>query len=361
MPAIEIEESGIIAKGDSAYPTVVRLDGGDLLSAYTMGGGPLATGGTVCARSRDSGRTWEQGSVILPPGEDPPTRNSLRLSRTEEGTVLAYGMEADRREGKMDFGEKQRRDPVLCCSRDGGATWSPKRTLETPVNGPFEISNPILVLQDGRWLAPAATMPSKDRLGESVLLFESGDKGMTWPRVVTAMADPKGEKGFFEQKVIELSPGHLIMTAWTVTLGDYDDLEDHYAVSRDGGRTWSEPRSTGIRGQTLTPVWVSEDFLIAFYNRRYGDQGVIAALVRFTDESWQALCESTIWDARASREGPDRESSGLKELKSFAFGLPSALCLDRAEGLYLAVHWCEEQDVCGIRWTRFRVTLNETS
>ena len=154
MPAIEIEDSGFIERSDSAYPTLVRMDGGDLLAAYTLGGGALATGGTVCSRSRDNGRTWERCNVILPPGEDPPTRNSLRLSRTEDGTVLAYGMEADRREGKMHFGQQQRRDPVLCCSGDGGATWSRKKALDTTVSGPFEISNPILVLRD-RWTTPS--------------------------------------------------------------------------------------------------------------------------------------------------------------------------------------------------------------
>jgi hypothetical protein len=356
---IEIEESGLVEKGDSAYPTVVRLGEGDLLAAYTIGGGPLATGGTVCSRSGDNGQTWERCGVILAPGEDPPTRNSLRLSTTEDGTVLAYGMEADRKEGKMNFGERQRRDPVLCYSRDGGATWHPKKMLDTPVSGPFEISNPILVLRDGRWLAPASTMESADRLGERVLLFESADGGVTWPRAVVAMEDPGGKMGFFEKKVIELDPGHLLMTAWTVTLPDYTDLENHFVVSRDGGRTWIEPRPTGIRGQTLTPVWVGRDLLLGLYNRRYGNQGVQAALVRFTDESWEVLCESTIWDARASREASDQGGSGLEELKTFAFGLPSAMCLDAVGNRYLAVHWCEEQGVCRIRWTRFRVSVGK--
>jgi hypothetical protein len=355
MPAIEIEESGLIEKRDSAYPTVVRLDDGDLLAAYTIGGGPLATGGTVCSRSRDIGRTWERCSVILPRGEDPPTRNSLRLSKTEDGTVLAYGMEADRKEGKMQFGEKQRRDPVLCYSPDEGVNWSAKKALNTPISGPFEISNPILVLRDGRWLAPATTMESPDRLGERVLLFESADEGETWPHVFVAMKDPGKKKGFFEKKVIELDPGHLLMTAWTVTLPEYTDIENHFTVSRDGGKTWCEPRSTGIQGQTLTPVWIGRDRLLVLYNRRYGDQGVQGALVRFTDESWEVLSESTIWDARASRRATDQGDSGLEELKTFAFGLPSALCLDVDTNTYLAVHWCEEGGICGIRWTRLRI------
>ena len=355
MPAIEIEESGLIEKGDSAYPTVVRLDGGDLLAAYTIGGGALATGGTVCSLSKDRGRTWERCSVILPPGEDPPTRNSLRLSRTADGTILAYGMEADRKEGKMQFGEKQRRDPVLCYSGDEGATWSPRKLLATPISGPFEISNPILVLRDGRLLAPATTMESADRLGERVLVFDSPDGGETWPGTAVAMEDPGKKKGFFEKKMIELDPGHLLITAWTVTLPEYADLENHFAVSRDGGRTWCEPRATGIRGQTLTPVWMGQDRLLVLYNRRYGDQGVQAAVVRFTDESWEVLGESTIWDARASREASIQDGSNLEELKTFAFGLPSAICLDTLNSSYLAVHWCEESGICGIRWTRFNI------
>ena len=138
-------------------------------------------------------------------------------------------------------------------------------------------------------------------------------------------------------------------------MGEYSDLEDHFTISEDGGVTWGPLQSTGIRGQTMTPIWLGADRLLVLYNRRYGKQGVIACLVRFTDTSWTVDCEQTLWDARASREAPE-DADGINELETFAFGLPSAIALDRET--LLCVHWCKEQEKFGIRWTRIHVGLD---
>ena len=79
--------------------------------------------------------------------------------------------------------------------------------------------------------------------------------------------------------------------AWTVNLVDCKDWEDHFAVSTDGGRNWGTPRSTGIRGQTMTPLWWSEDRLLVLYNRRYGAQAVLMCLVRLAERAWRVEWE----------------------------------------------------------------------
>lgn len=353
MAAITVLDSGHVHRGDSAFPTLVRLDNGEILCGFSVGGGPNATGGTECARSTDGGRTWVWEGVILPPTQDPATSNSLRLSRTGDGVVLAYGARKRAKPGKVVFG-KDSNEPVLCRSHDAGRSWSDPQTIPTDVPGPFEISNPVLVLADGRWLAPAATLSDPQRLGERVIAFESADQGRTWPAARSVLEDPMRERGFFEQKLIELSGGRVMAVAWTVTLGDYADLENHFALSLDAGRTWGPIHSTGIRGQTMTPVWLGADRLLVLYNRRYGQQAVVMCLARLHDDRWEVEFEDVLWDAAAQRDRPKSLESGIDEFDEFQFGLPSALRL--ADEEFLAVHWCKEAGEFGIRWTRLHLS-----
>jgi hypothetical protein len=58
MPTIEVLETDHIDRSDSAFPTLVRLDNGDIVCGFSRGGGAHARGGTYCARSTDGGRSW---------------------------------------------------------------------------------------------------------------------------------------------------------------------------------------------------------------------------------------------------------------------------------------------------------------
>ena len=139
---------------------------------------------------------------------------------------------------------------------------------------------PILAWDEDRWLAPAGLLADAGSLGERVVVFSSPDAGQTWPHSPTVFHDPDARRCFFETKVIRLGGERLLAAAWTVTAGDYRDLDNQYALSRDGGSTWTRPISTGIRGQTMTPVWLGGDRLLVLYNRRYGRQGIVMLVVQ---------------------------------------------------------------------------------
>ncbi len=94
------------------------------------------------------------------------------------------------------------------------------------------------------------------------------------------------------------------------------------------------------------------DRLLVLYNRRYGAQGVVMALVTFNETDWTVHYEGLLYDARAHRDGPQRGTTGVDEFASFQFGFPTAVVLK--DGDILATHWCVEQNVCGIRWTKLR-------
>jgi len=290
--------------------------------------------------------------TILAPTEEPHTTNFLKLSLSPLGsTVYAYGSRSDRRPGAK-FGEGSNH-PVLCRSTDGGRTWSAPEIVPMPGECALEISHGVLPLSSGRLLAPAATLPAQDRLGEQVLAAVSDDGGKTWPEHAVVFEDPEGKLGYFEQKLAEIAPGRVMATCWTVTLGEVVDQPDSFAISDDDGSTWGPARSTGIQGQTMTPIPLGGDRLLVLYNRRYGDQGIVMALVTYTDETWSVEYEGLMYDAQARRDRPADLDTGVEEFDTFAFGFPTAIRL--LDGTVLATHWCQAEGVFGIQWTKLRV------
>ena len=351
-PQIEILESDYVDRSDSAFATLVLLDSQDILCGYSVGGGAHAEGGTHCSRSSDGGRTWQRQGVILDRTDQPLTTNHLRLSRTSDGTIVAYGQRDYREltEGKL---KQVQCEAVICRSRDEGRTWSDPEVIPAQMPGPYEISNPVVFPADGRWLAPAATYHG-GRYGERVVVFESSDDGTTWPTMSTVFEHTDRTIGYLEQKVIECQPNRLLAVAWRQDFQNDVDLDNAISFSEDAGRTWSAPLATGVQGQTMTPVWLGEDRFCVLYNYRYGQQAVRMCLVRASATSWQIEFEGTMWDPQTNLEWTDGMSSN-EQIPRITFGYPMAVRLDKET--ILATHWSEEDGICGIRWTRLRVCV----
>jgi hypothetical protein len=208
----------------------------------------------------------------------------------------------------------------------------------------------MLVLNDGRWLAPLTLLTDKDHLGEKVIVRESRDSGISWEKEYTVFADKAGKKGFFEKKIIEMSPGKLIAFAWTVELGTYKDFNNHFVTSDDGGRTWSEPRPTAISGQTLTPLWLGDSQFMLIYNYRKSPQGIKLALADISEQECKVFRDEYLWKPA---KNDNSMKSGIASFDDFAFGLPSVIRLDAET--YLAVFWRKENGKFGIAGIRFRL------
>lgn len=352
MPRMEILESGRVDDRDSAFAQAVQLPNGDILCSFSVGGGPSATGESDLARSTDGGATWHPMGTILPFDPDTGASNHLKLSlAADRRTLYAYGTR-ERRRRDQRFGDSFT-EPVFCRSEDAGRTWSGAEVIRMPREGGFEITHAILPLASGRLLAPAATLPARDRLGEEVLVAISDDGARTWPRHAVVFRDPAGKHGYFEQKLAEIAPDTVMAVCWTVTLGDVADRPNSFTLSRDGGATWAPARSTGIKGQTMTPVPLGGDRLLVLYNRRYGEQGIVMCLVTFTEDAWTVHHEGLLYDAGQTRALPGPQTDGREELRTFEFGFPTAIRL--VDGTLLATYWCKREGRFGVSWTRLRV------
>ncbi len=350
MSHIEILDSGYVDREDSAFATIVRLDDGDLVCGFSRDGGHYARGDTHCARSADNGQTWTYQGVVLARETNPPKTNHLRLSRTREGVILAYG-QRDVRQYTQDALITTHSEPVLCRSRDGGQTWLEPEIIPFQIEGPYEISNPIVVANDGRWLAPAGTLHD-GRYGEVVVVHESCDEGETWPEMYTVFQDPGTGIGYLEQKLIECEFNQLLACAWVQDFANDTDLKNAYSFSIDGGRSWDGPHPTSIQGQTMTPIWLGDDRFMVLYNKRFGDQSIQMCLVRAVEDRWELSFEDILYDSRAKLELTN-EISSQEQIRLIEFGYPMGVRMD--DKTALTVHWCVEEGVSCIRWTQLQI------
>jgi sialidase-1 len=356
VPNIDVVARGTIDDRGSAFPQATELDDGTMVCAYSNSGGQFSTGGTDWARFDDDAQAWTVEGTVLAHTPDPPSSNFLKLSRSIDGAVLyAYGARS-RQLDPTRFGERTS-EAIFCTSTDGASSWSLPSTIPMPTSA-LEISHGILAHPSGRLLAPAATI-EPGRLGEHVIIAISDDGGYTWPCTATAMSDPAGAFGYLEQKLTLLGDGRVMATAWTVTLDRLVDQPNSYALSDDAGETWSAPRSMGIFGQTLSAVHLDGNRFLLLYNRRYGAQGIVAALARLQPNGkdardWTVDAETLIHDPQLRRDGRQR-GDGVSEMLDFEFGFPTATA--RLDGTIMATYWSVEDGSCGVRWATLKLDV----
>jgi hypothetical protein len=196
--------------------------------------------------SRDGGETWE-GPMPLP-----GSSNLLQPLTLDDGTLLvAY----------LSTGGQA----LLVRSDDMGRSFSAPVAIHTFVGDIGELSNPAI---PGSFRAPPTTMLAKGRNGRvyallhdvvrregaeadlDVLLFSSDDGGRTWSagRNLTSDSPPFSDQ--FLPWLAEDAQGRLHLAYFDTSRfvgvdADLDALVDAwYAMSEDGGATWSRTRLT---------------------------------------------------------------------------------------------------------------------
>ena len=140
---------------------------------------------------------------------------------------------------------------------------------------------------------------------------------------------------------------------WTHLYGTQDDLNNHYAVSENQGRTWSEPRPTNLRGQVCTPIPLADGRVAAIYNYRHDPQGIHVALTEDL-ETFDVENEAVVFDAgkEATLGNPETETFLATHMK-IAFGKPGGTLLP--DGTLMTYYWCTAGGVTHTRWVRLSV------
>jgi len=367
---IEMLHSGLIYRNPiphvhsvhAYFPSVAVLPGGELLATFQLGEAFEAPNcRTYVARSSDRGETWAlQGPLYGGTGKH-LTSDAARITALPDGEVLAFVIRADRsahpHEGlsnaeTLGFAPTEL---LLFRSHDRGHTWSAPKPITPSLIGPsFELCCPITPLRDGRWLLPTSTWCDWDGnwpSGKRMVALVSHDHGKSWPTHLDVMHDPQQHINYWESKIVEFANGDLLAAAWGFDMTASVDIPNQYVLSCDGGQSWSKPRSTGLKGQTLTPFILDDQRVLSLY-RRIDKPGLWANISRLVDGKWVNQEAAPLWGAGG--QGLTGRSRNMSHnFQVLRFGAP---CISRLpDGTIFVACWCYEDCVSNIRWFKLGV------
>jgi hypothetical protein len=339
----------------AAGSRAVELPGGDWLCSCMLSSGlGINDFKPYLFRSRDQGGSWQDLGPVWPHLVD-HWSIFASLSRDAAGNCYLFGSRTPIDTPGENFWSEATQglkpnELIWARSTDGGATWTEPNAFPLPEPGAAEAPGALCVLRSGVWIAPYSPYPTFDPAltvdRHQVVVVRSADEGRTWTHAaMLRFADPTSNAA--EAWCVELADGRLLGTAWHMHPGG--DYPNAYALSRDGGATWSPTRSTGIQGQSTALAALPDGRGLFIYNqRKHGEPGVRLALVRPSEGDFGIEHDDYVWQAQTRTQ---HDSSGEhREWSDFSFGEPSVAPL--ADGSLLITLWCIQPDGRGIRWLR---------
>jgi hypothetical protein len=168
----------------------------------------------------------------------------------------------------------------------------------------------LVALMAGWFKSDTALCPyGRGRPYSRTYVCESADRGLTWRYLSTIGYAQIGSEGFNEGSMRRLPGGELLAVARTGNPTDIrcQDNPIMWSVSRDEGRTWSEPQRTGLKG-VYPNLAVLSDGQVAM---SYGRPG---ALVAFSADAGGTWTDATCVDAEPSSGYTDVTQTGEGEV-----------------------------------------------
>ena len=365
---LKIIDNGIISHQSErgAYmPVITPLTDGNFIACQHVGEGLGTPDNHIeVLRSTDGGTTWINEGSIHPGGQptDGWSYRGPKISEVPDGRLV---MNATRFETEGDtlFDAEsealQRPEMLLFWSEDQGKTWSAPQVV--PVDLPPEKytwngAGPLLQLAPDRWMYPLETWKPEGYEGppdQKAAAVFSADQGQTWGKFTVVADDLTGALLWWDQMCALLPDGRIYTLIWTHQYGTSEDLTNHWVISEDGGRTWSEPRPTNLRGQVCTPIPLPDGRVAAIYNFRHEPQGIHVALTEDL-EHFDVENEVVVFDAgKEATLGEPENENFLAEHMQIAFGKPGGTLLP--DGAVMTYFWCTVAGITHTRWVKLRL------
>lgn len=257
-------ETGIVAASDggahltNAYPVVVRIAGGRLVTAFSVLPKDNPDGYIAASISDDGGKSWSTPVKAL----DIPGKLDADPSLLWDGKqVYVYSTTVPAKRTVIELSQ------MFVATSAKGTAWKEPREIVLPFAYSVGKRHAVVQLLDGSFAmpiswdlwaqrgTPARTEGEMD-LASGVLKSKNG---MDW-RVFGSLhtndrkVTPSSTGGVCEPALVELRDGEIYMLLRTGTNFLYESR------SRDNGVTWSEPRpSPLVSHNTPAALWKLDD------------------------------------------------------------------------------------------------------
>ena len=302
-PAATIGETRVISHLKHRYhgwPTLARRASGELLLVCSGGreSHVCPFGRIELTRSHDNGTTWSWPEVVM---DGPIDDRDAGVLETAKGTLLvttftslAYESILHKAEQAENWpgdklarwqsahqrvSEAQRQAALgvwMKRSTDSGVTWSGRYgcLVDSP-HGPIQLS-------DGRLLyAGKSLWQEPHRVG----VCESTDDGKTWEWLAEIPTrDGDDHQQYHELHAVEAGDGRLV--AQIRNHNAKNAGETLQSESKDGGKTWSQPRSIGVWGLPSHLLRLQDGRLLMSYGHRRRPLGNQARVSEDHGSTW---------------------------------------------------------------------------
>lgn len=317
-PEPRARQNAVIRHADSGKllqnPDVRMLENGDLvvMAAHnTYASDAVVSDVSIeWSVSHDGGVTWDS-SAPLPSLSPPIAGNYPRPpARLKDGNLIAvvprhWENFADTPEQRKELADQGyylftpeegnapgvisiSRRACMARSRDAGKTWE-TRDIALPALMPhFCCYGDGIVLRDGTFVQPMwgrFDLKNEPKYVSSLVL-RTEDGGEHWDLRTIAKAK---EFDFNETSITQAANGDLIALMRTSM-----QRQLWTAISKDGGKTWSEPRDSGLLGSTPWVATTTDGLVVAVYARRashktggeFAHTGIFACVSRDNGRTW---------------------------------------------------------------------------
>ena len=362
---LEIIAEGNLSRvaGRGAYmPCITELGDGTFIACQHVGQELASPDNHIeVLRSSDSGVTWRNQGTIHDgaPPHDGWAYRGPGIQEVPDGRLVMTATRFEVAEGALfdpDTEALQRPQMILFWSKDGGRHWSVPQVV--PVDLPPEKytwnkAGELMQLTLDRWMFPLETWKPKGYRGppdQKAAAVFSSDQGKTWGESTLVADDTTGRLLWWDQMNTRLADGRIYTMLWTHLYGTSEDLVNHWVVSSDEGRTWSDPKPTNLRGQVCSPIPLPDGRVAAIYNHRHEPQGIRITVTEDLS-TFDLDHEVVVFDAGAEATlGKTDHHNFLAEHMLIGFGKPGGVLLN--DGTILTYFWCTSGGITHTRWAR---------
>ena len=339
----------ILKSIQSFFPSLCALEDGSVLACYQLGEAFEAVNCTsYLSKSEDGGATFSTPIQMFDKKSEKVKRSDFcKIAKVGENKLVALGYQFIREDESLPIGNAETGglldDEIFySVSTDNGKTWSKRKTINCYWGNHAEASAPVTLLKDGSWIAPITGFKDWDAKIDCPCegrLLRSYDQGKTWNDNTVCMKFNDPNITCFEQRAAQLENGNIVVIGWNENLVTGELLNNHYTISTDNGKTFSEPKDTGIKGQASSILHIGNNKILAFHclRRDTNTPGILCALVDLSNGTWNILEQKIIW----SPNMPILKDGNMASVFAFLkFGQPSVILLKN--GTVLMTHWALE-------------------
>lgn len=329
----------LLLSRQSVFPGLVALPGGELLAMFSIGQAfDAADMRAVVSKSADGGMSWgtprplHSGTALA--------SESFKPVLLRDGRILATGYVFERPDMTTPIVNPETLDLLplrnrYSWSRDGGQSWS--MPVDFSVEGaPLELSGPAIVLPSGRLLAAAAPFHLRPT-GQEGWIIASDDDGASWRKLSVFHRSEAGHVAPWECRLCHLGGGRVAVIFWAFDLRRQISLDNHIALSDDGGESFSPPIETGIMAQASNMLPLGGDRVLSIHCHRAPPVSLMLRVLQLAKGAVRVEAECPIFAV------PHADGSGAGVVNQFAslrFGQPGLVRLDA--GRVLASCWTVE-------------------